>query len=92
MNLATVHEQIIVLAREAGANILTYLDTPVEQKTKANATDIVTIADSETEKLIVSRLMEMYPDHHIEGEEGGGMGADSAQAEYVWATERNPGQ
>lgn len=84
MNLRDIHDQIITLVQKAGAGILTYLDVPVEQTTKGNATDIVTVADRETEALIVSTLLEQYPTHHIQGEEGGGMGADADTAEYVW--------
>lgn len=84
MNLQTIHDDIITLARQAGALVMEYFHVPIEQMTKANATDIVTTADRATEKLIVYHLLEQYPTHHIMGEEGGGQGADGSNAEYLW--------
>jgi len=84
MNLQTIHDHIIQLARRAGAVIMEYYERPVEHTTKSNAADIVTTADKATEKMIVAELLDYYPDHHIVGEEGGGQGADAGSAEYFW--------
>ena len=84
MNLQAIHDHVITLARQAGANIMEYFGAPIQQTTKSSATDIVTTADGATEKLIVADLLKHYPDHHIVGEEGGGQGADPETADYFW--------
>lgn len=84
MELQTIHDHIITLARQAGVTIMDYYGAPIEQTTKSSATDIVTTADKATEKLIVADLLQHYPNHHIVGEEGGGQGADADTADYFW--------
>lgn len=84
MNLQTIHDHIITVARRAGSVIMEYYERPIEQTSKSNAADIVTTADKATEKIIVGELLQQYPDHHIVGEEGGGQGADPDIAEYFW--------
>ena len=84
MDLQTIHDHIITLARRAGTIMMDYFEQPIEQTTKSSATDIVTTADKATEKLIVADLLKHYPDHHIVGEEGGGQGADADTASYFW--------
>lgn len=84
MDLQVIHDHIIQLAHHAGTVIMDYYDKPIEQSTKSNAADIVTIADKETEKLIVGELLKHYPEHHIVGEEGGGQGASAESATYFW--------
>ncbi|NWG18016.1 MAG: inositol monophosphatase [Chloroflexi bacterium] len=72
------------IAREAGAVLMGYYDRPHRETVKGDATDIVTEADPAAEAVIVARLQAAFPDHHIIGEEGGGMGAPAATAEYFW--------
>lgn len=65
------------IAEEAGALLLTYYrgSTPHEAvavgaRTKSTRTDLVTEADTASERLIVERLTEMRPDDGILAEEG----------------------
>jgi myo-inositol-1(or 4)-monophosphatase len=62
------------LARAAGDVLKHYMDRDkhVELKGRAN---LVTIADKESEALIISRIRGRYPDHQILAEESGSSGA-----------------
>mgnify|MGYP000910364109 FL=1 len=68
------------IAREAGALAKGYFDRRVPFELKGEF-DLVTEADRNSEKLIVSRLRERLPSHDIVGEEGGGHLTGS---EYRW--------
>lgn len=84
MNLDTVLADAVRIARDAGAVLMQYFDHPHEEATKSNSYDIVTEADKAAEAVIVQALTAAYPDHHIVGEEGGGMGAPIETAAYRW--------
>lgn len=84
MDLQTVRRAAADIAREAGAVLMQYYDRPHQETVKAVVTDIVTEADPAAEAVIVSRLRAAFPQHHIIGEEGGGMGAPAAEADYCW--------
>jgi myo-inositol-1(or 4)-monophosphatase len=71
------------LARRAGALVLEGLHKPRHVDYKG-AVDLVTEYDGLSEALIVRGLLENYPDHHVVGEEGGGMGAPIEAAPYRW--------
>jgi len=61
-------EPMQLLAREAGALLLTYFGkVAVEYK---GDVDLVTQADRSSEKLIVERIRSQWPDHDLLGEEG----------------------
>jgi myo-inositol-1(or 4)-monophosphatase len=63
--------QAAVIAREAGALILSYFKRGVKTEYKGEGgVDLVTDADRTSEKLIVERLRGAFPDHDIVGEEG----------------------
>jgi myo-inositol-1(or 4)-monophosphatase len=63
--------QATVIAREAGALILSYFKRGVKTEYKGESgVDLVTEADRTSEKLIVERLREAFPDHDLVGEEG----------------------
>ena len=63
--------QATVIAREAGALILSYFKRGVKTEYKGESgVDLVTDADRTSEKLIVKRLREAFPDHDLVGEEG----------------------
>jgi myo-inositol-1(or 4)-monophosphatase len=83
-NLTDIRHIAETIAREAGDIVMNYYGTGFKQATKATQIDIVTEADEASEKHIVHRLTTTYPDHHIVGEEGGGMGAPRAEAAYRW--------
>ena len=57
------------IAREAGARLREFFAQGVETEYKGDV-DLVTVADRTVEKLIRSRLAEVFPDHGIYGEEG----------------------
>jgi myo-inositol-1(or 4)-monophosphatase len=57
------------IAREAGARLREFLAQGVETEYKGDV-DLVTVADRTVEKLIRTRLSEIFPDHGIYGEEG----------------------
>ena len=68
------------IAREAGARLREYFIAGVETEYKGDV-DLVTVADRTVEKLIKSRLGEVFPEHGIYGEEGTRERMDS---EYRW--------
>ncbi len=72
------------IAREAGKVLMDHFqarrNTGFEYKGEA---DLVTDADRASERLIVSRLHERWPDHGIVGEEGSNQQSDSNYRWYV---------
>ncbi len=68
------------IAREAGALIAAYYERRIGFELKGEY-DLVTEADRNSEKMIVSRLRACYPDHDIVAEEGGG---HLSGADYRW--------
>src|SRR5438034_6094461 len=70
----------IELARAGGDVLKQYMagEKQVELKGRAN---LVTVADKESEALIIRRIRERYPDHAILAEESGASGAGRSQAE-----------
>jgi myo-inositol-1(or 4)-monophosphatase len=84
MNLQVFRGIATGIAQQAGAELMLYYNQPHQEQTKQNAFDITTEGDSASEKLIVQALLEHFPDHHIQGEEGGGQGAPAEDAEYFW--------
>lgn len=84
MDLQAVRRLTEDIAREAGAIIMQHYDQPHQERVKSLAIDITTEADTAAEAVIVARLQAAFPDHHIIGEEGGGMGAPAETAAYFW--------
>jgi myo-inositol-1(or 4)-monophosphatase len=76
-------EFLTELANLAGDEALRYFGKIKEADIQGKATskDLVSIADKAIEKLIISRILEKFPDHDIFGEETGHRGIDS---EYCW--------
>jgi myo-inositol-1(or 4)-monophosphatase len=68
-------------AVEAGAIQLEYLNKNIKSSTKSTEVDMVTEVDLLCEKLIISRIREVYPLHSIISEEAG---KSSDENEYVW--------
>jgi len=68
----------IEIAREAGQVVLAHRGVTFELK---GDYDLVTAADKASEKLIISRLRERFPDHGIVAEEGG---RAEMEAELRW--------
>lgn len=71
---------LVPIAREAGALLLTYFDRHIEIEYKGDV-DLVTAADRASEKLIVERLQARWPQHGIVGEEGT---RSDTGADYRW--------
>jgi myo-inositol-1(or 4)-monophosphatase len=73
----------IELARAAGEVLKHYAarDKQVELKGRAN---LVTVADKESEALIVREIRSRYPDHAILAEESGFLETSSSASEYRW--------
>ncbi|RDW17964.1 inositol monophosphatase family protein [Oceanobacillus chungangensis] len=57
---------------EAGKNIRAKIDDPLIIDTKSNPNDLVTTMDKETEAYFVGKINQIFPEHHIIGEEGYG--------------------
>jgi myo-inositol-1(or 4)-monophosphatase len=70
----------IEIAREAGKILCQELDRPLDISYKGDA-DIVTQADKRSERLIVERLTQYFPEHAIAAEEGTGHDSTS---EFRW--------
>lgn len=68
------------IAREAGARLREYYAQGVETEYKGDV-DLVTVADRAMEKLIRTRLGEVFPEHGIYGEEGT---RERLDAEFRW--------
>jgi myo-inositol-1(or 4)-monophosphatase len=70
----------VEVARQAGAYLMAHFRTDLKISHKG-VIDLVTEVDIATEKLIVSRLAQEFPDYSVLAEENH---ADSAQAECRW--------
>ena len=70
------------IAREAGARLREFFAQGVETEYKGDV-DLVTVADRTVEKLIRTRLSEVFPEHGIYGEEGTRDGLDREFRWYV---------
>jgi myo-inositol-1(or 4)-monophosphatase len=72
--------QAAEIAREAGALLREHFARGVETEYKGDV-DLVTVADRAAEKLIRTRLGEVFPNHGIYGEEGT---RERLESEYRW--------
>lgn len=77
-------ESTIRIARGAGDILLRNFRQPIARTYKSSDIDFATAADQESEAYIVTELMQLYPTHHIVGEEGGGTGAPRETADFLW--------
>jgi myo-inositol-1(or 4)-monophosphatase len=84
MNYSDLLPSTVAIARHAGSILLKNLRQPIARTIKTSDIDFVTAADKESEAYIVGELTRLYPTHHIVGEEGGGTGANVADADYLW--------
>src|SRR2546423_1551641 len=57
------------IAREAGALLMGHFRRTVKIEYKGDV-DLVTVADRESEALVLSRIREQWPSHDVMGEEG----------------------
>lgn len=84
MDYSAVQQTITQIARQAGAVLMDYFEKPLNPTIKNGLYDVVTDADTASERMIVEALASAFPDHHIVGEEGGGMGTPIQEAAYRW--------
>jgi len=86
MDLQAVRATASEIARAAGAVLMEKFEQPHQERVKKNVTDIVTEADLASEAVVIPRLAQSFPDHHIVSEEGGGAGIGKPveEAEYFW--------
>jgi myo-inositol-1(or 4)-monophosphatase len=73
-------ESAVEIAHDAGSLLRRYFDQHIHFELKGDF-DLVTEADRASEKLIVGRLSQLWPDHAIVAEEGGG---HESASEYRW--------
>jgi myo-inositol-1(or 4)-monophosphatase len=74
-------ELAVQVAKEAGALIRSYHERGAAVRAKGQSYNLVTEADLESEKLIISRLKEAFPEHAILAEE---TSAATEAAEHLW--------
>lgn len=68
------------IAREAGSLLMDFFRQPVKIEYKGEA-DLVTVADRNSEALILQRIRQEFPGHDVMGEEGGRIESGS---DYKW--------
>lgn len=74
-------EAAILAAKEAGNVHKKYFNQGVQIKTKTTSFDLVTVADIEAEKAVVSVLKEYFPGHNFLAEENK---YENTGSEYTW--------
>jgi myo-inositol-1(or 4)-monophosphatase len=84
LNLQVIRGTACAIIQQAGAEALVYFNQPLNEQTKSSNFDIVTEGDKAVEAFIIDALCESFPDHHIVGEESGGVGQAAEEAEYFW--------
>lgn len=78
-------EAALRMARDAGDLQLTYFrNNNFRIDSKFNDSDIVTTADKESERLIISRIHELFPGHAILSEESGD---DCVSSDWRWVVD-----
>jgi myo-inositol-1(or 4)-monophosphatase len=76
-----VFNQVATRAAYRGAQVLRSKFGNIHEVREKQAREIVTEADTESEKVIVDTIRERFPEHAILGEEGG---LQTGSAEYRW--------
>ncbi len=74
----------IDLAREAGVSLLATFDEECAISKKGDNSNIVTAADTRSERLIVDGIRKKFPSHSIISEEAG---CDLRESEYTWVVD-----
>lgn len=70
------------IIKEAGVIALGYYKEGIKYEEKSGRGDVVTEADTEVERFLMTNILEKYPDHGILGEEK--INNVNTDAEYVW--------
>lgn len=71
----------ISAAREAGRIHLKYFQTDIQIETKTTPFDLVTIADTESEQVIVDTIRKYFPEHNFLAEENS---YEKTNSEFTW--------
>ncbi|OPB37994.1 inositol monophosphatase [Trichoderma guizhouense] len=69
LNLQAIHDEMVLVAYEAGRTIMSANPADIGTGTKLNSVDIVTEVDQAVEKMVSSRLSTAYPEFSFMGEE-----------------------
>ncbi|KFA62472.1 hypothetical protein S40285_05849 [Stachybotrys chlorohalonatus IBT 40285] len=69
VNLQAIHDELVLVAYEAGRMMLSANPANIDTGTKLNSVDIVTETDQAVEKMVSSRLASAFPDVAFMGEE-----------------------
>jgi myo-inositol-1(or 4)-monophosphatase len=72
---------LISALKVSGETLLGYFNKPIEYKLKESQSSIVTEADIESDKIIITLIRERFPTHNIISEESGFTNNNS---EYTW--------
>ena len=80
--MGDIRQTAIGIAREAGALLLPYYRRRVKVEYKGEV-DIVTEADRASERLILDKLRDYFPDHAVMAEESGGHAGHSVYRWYI---------
>ena len=72
---------LISALKVSGKTLLEYFNKPIKTKQKESQSSIVTVADIESEKLIIKIISERFPEHNIISEESG---FTNNSSEYTW--------
>lgn len=82
MDLDLALKEVLELAYQVGDyQLKKFRSLDLIKDSKSTEIDLVTEVDKMSEKLIVERLQELFPEHHILGEEGGAIEGNS---DYEW--------
>lgn len=74
-----VAEKALAAAKTAGLILMDHLDGPLQIREKGRRADLVTVADSASERAIVAQLRKDFPDATFLGEEGGLQTGDASE-------------
>ena len=84
MDLKEVLHNVIEWAREVGKMQLEKIDKEIEYSSKSTDVDMVTEVDLLSEKIIMDKIKQHYPEHSILSEENGELNKES---DYVWVVD-----
>lgn len=82
-NLEEIHQTMTSWIKEAATHIKAEINEQISVDVKTTPNDLVTNLDYETEKFIVEKIKEAYPNHLIVSEEGFGDNVDNLDGS-VW--------
>lgn len=83
LNWAQLDETVKQLLKVAGKNIIGSFESALDIQTKADANDLVTNIDQDTEQFFINHIREHFPTHRVLGEEGFGDDIKSTEG-VIW--------